>query len=337
MRAGVFGATVVLACMSAGAQQCTTQSQMQPGDRAALVRSATSIATAVQANDSAAVQKQTVAEIAGHFGGMASAVASTAPHLQGATFVPQTLWILDARKNQAGPDGKPGDAQFYCTLNGGSQSVMFSLQALPAGRYGVVMLDAMQVQPAYQIAMLLRESGSGTWQLGGLFPRQIVAAGHDGVWYWKTARADAARKQSWNAWLNYAEAERLLRPAGFVSSSHLEQLQEEQTKAAPAALSAGVSDATPLIVKAKDGTEYRVTMLGPDDSLGTDRIDIVMHFSADPIADPVAARARNQRAAAALLAAYPELRDTVHGVWVFAENNGGGSPFASEEPVGTLR
>ena len=116
-----------------------------------------------------------------------------------------------------------------------------------------------------------------------------------------------------------------------MSSSHLEQLQEEQGKAAPAALSGGVGQSTPLVVKAKDGTEYRVTGLLPDDSLGGDRIDIAMHFAAEPIADPVAARARNQRAAAALLSAYPELRDYVHGVWVYAEPESG-APFASEEP-----
>ena len=213
---------------------------------------------------------------------------------------------------------------------------MFSLQALPPGRYGLVILDASQAQPAYQLALLLREEGAGTWKLGGFFPRATTAAGHDGVWYWKTARADAAKRQNWNAWLNYAEAERLLRPAGFVSSSHLEQLQEEQGRAAPAALSGGVGQSTPLIVKAKDGTEFRVTGLGPDDSLGGDRIDIAMHFAAEPIADPVAARARNQRAAAALLGAYPELRDDVHGVWVYAEAETG-APFASEEPVSALR
>lgn len=317
-----------------GAQQCTTQSKMQPADRTALVQSSVAIASAVLRNDSTTVRQHTVPDIAKNFDGIANAIATTAPHLSGATFVPETVWILDARANGSG--AKPADTQFFCNLNGGSQSTVFSLQALPPGRYGLAVLDAAKAQPSYQIALLLREEGPGNWQLGGFFPRATTAAGHDGTWYWKTARADVAKKRNWNAWLNYAEAERLLRPAGFVSSSHLEQLQEEQGKAAPAALSGGVGQDTPLIVKAKDGTEYRVTALGPDDSLGGERIDIAMHYTAEPMPDPVAARTRNQRAATALLAAYPELRDTVHGVWVYAES-ASGAPFVSEEPASSLK
>lgn len=330
---------VSAACLLAGsagalAQQCTTQSKMQPADRTALVGSATKLATEIQANQTDAVRQQTVAEIAQNFSGIANAIATVAPHLSGATFVTSTVWLLDARGN--GGATKPVDTQFFCNLNGGSQSTVFSFQALPPGRYGLVMLDAAQAQPPYQLALLLREEGEGTWKLGGFFPRTTTAAGHDGVWYWKTARADAQKRQSWNAWLNYSEAERLLRPAAFVSSSHLEQLQDEQSKAAPAALSGGIGPETPLVVKAKDGTEYRVTALMPDDTLGKERIDVAMHFVAEPLADPVAARARNQHAAEALLSAYPELRDSVHGVWIYAEPQTG-APFASEEPVSNLR
>ena len=213
-----------------GAQQCTTQSKMQPADRAALVRAGLAIATAVQANDSNGVRQQTVTDVAQNFGGVANAIATTAPHLAGARFVPQSLWILDSREAGAGTgaNAKPVDTQFFCNLNGGAQSTVFSLQALPPGRYGLVILDAENAQPPSQMALLLREDGVGSWKLGGFFPRTTTAAGHDGVWYWKTARLDAAKKQNWNAWLNYSEAERLLRPAGFVSSSHLDQLLDEQ-------------------------------------------------------------------------------------------------------------
>lgn len=331
--AGVW-AVCLLTTAGAVAQQCTTQAKMQPADRTALLGAAEKIASLVQANDAPAVRQLTLPDQARNFGGIADAIATAAPHLAGATFVPNTLWILNAQADSTGT--KPVDTQFFCNLNGGSQSAVFTFQALPPGRYGLAILDAPKAQPTYQLALLMREEGAGKWELGGFFPRPTSAAGHDGVWYWQTARVDAAKRQSWNAWLNYAEAERLLRPAGFVSSSHLEQLQQEQGKAAPTSLSGGIGADTPLIVKAKDGTEYRVTGLGPDDSLGSDRIDIAMHYQAEPIADPVAARARNQRAAAALLAAYPELRDTVHGVWVYAEPQTG-TPFASEEPVASLR
>ena len=325
--------SVVWSATMAGAQQCTTQSKMAAADREALLRSATAVAEAVEANNADAVRQQTVPEVQQNFRGIADAIASTAPHVTGAAFVPDTLWILDAHAN--GPNAKPVDTQFFCNLNGGSQSAVFSLPALPPGRYGLVILNTAKAQPAYQLALLMREEGASTWRLGGFFPHATTAAGHDGVWYWKTARADASKRQNWNAWLHYGEAERLLRPAGFVSSSHLDQLEDEQSKAAPTALGGGVGPGTPLIVKGKDGTEYRITGLGPDDSLGGDRIDIAMHYTAEPLADPAAARARNQRAASALLDAYPELRGVVHGVWAYAES-AGGQPFVSEEPLSNL-
>ncbi len=144
-----------------------------------------------------------------------------------------------------------------------------------------------------------------------------------------------ARKQNWNAWIEYAQAEQLLRPVAFMSSTHLDQMHDEWSKAAPTALSAGIKPSAPLIVRAKDGTEYRFTAIAADASLGTPKVDVAMHFIAEPLADPVAARARNLAAAKAFVAAYPELREAFHGVWVFADP-ANGSGFASEEPMERL-
>ncbi len=320
---------------TAAAQHCVTQSQMQALDRDALVKQAQTLATLTQANDANAIKAQTVAQYAQDFSGIASTVATAAPHLQGATFQPSTLWILDARDNKTGPDGTPADVQFFCNRNKTAAATTFGLPALPAGRYALAILDTVHAPVPWQLALLMKESTTGTWQLAGIFPRATTAAGHDGVWYWTAARTSATTKHNWNAWLEYSEAEQLLKPVEFVTSTHLDQLHEEQTKAAPAALSAGISSTTPLVIKARDGKEYQLTALAPDDSLGADRIDVAMHYKADAIADPVAARARNQQAASALLAAYPEMRTVFHGVWVYADS-ASGSPFASEEPVTRL-
>jgi hypothetical protein len=101
-------------------------------------------------------------------------------------------------------------------------------------------------------------------------------------------------------------------------------------------LSEGISADTPLVVKAADGTEYRFTELGVDDSLGQASVDVAAHFKADPISDPVAARRRNDAAAAALVAAYPELRKPFHGIWSYAESPGQ-PPFATEEPMDAVK
>ncbi len=323
----------VLVCRAGIGQKCVTQSQMQAADRDSLAAAGLAFATEMQANDANAIRARTLEQYAKDFGGMADTIASTSPHLKTATFQPDSVWLLDASSNPSGA-ASPQDAQFFCNLNRSQSSVTFSLQALPAGKYGLAIIDAKGTI-SWQLAFLMKQSGPGTWQLAGLFPRATMAAGHDGLWYWTEARVSAGKKQSWNAWLQYAEAEQLLKPVEFISTSHLDQLHEEQTRSAPAALSSGISAASPLVVKAKDGTEYLFTSLGPDDSLGSDRIDVQVHFKADTIADPVIARARNQKAASALLGAYPEMRSAFHGVWVYADGPNG-SPFASEEPVSKL-
>jgi hypothetical protein len=164
----------------------------------------------------------------------------------------------------------------------------------------------------------------------------MTAAGHDGLWYWIQARQMVAQKQTWNAWLYYQAAQRLLQPADFVLSTHLDKLRTEAGTAAPAALSDGVSVDAPLVVKGADGTEYRFTGLSVDDSLAQPTLDVAAHLRVDAATDPVAGRKRNNEAASALLAAYPELRKPFHGVWIYAEA-AGQSPFATEEPMAEIK
>ena len=244
------------------------------------------------------------------------------------------MWILDASA-PAGNDSKTQDAQFFCNLNRSAPEVTFSIPGLPAGRYALAVVNASAAPAPFQLAFLLQKSASGSWQMAGFYPHATTATSHDGLWFWRQAREYAAKKQNWNAWLDYQEAELLLRPVPFMSSTHLDLLHDEWSKAAPTALSAGIRPEAPLVIRAKDGSEFRLTSLSTDNSLGNPRLDIAIHIAAEPMADPVAARARNQQAARAFVAAYPELRENFHGVWVFAEATNG-APFASEEPMERL-
>ncbi|MGI4756138.1 MAG: hypothetical protein ACRYGF_04730 [Janthinobacterium lividum] len=328
---------LLLPAVGAFAEPCTTQSQMVPAERDTLVRVGTELAAMVAANNVEGVRAQTMPQFAQEFRGIQDAIRTSAPHLQGASFVPDTLWILDASAAKPGPDGSPQDAQFFCTLNGSASQTSFLIPALPAGRYALAVLDTAGTSEPWQIAMLLRQSASGTWQLGGLFPRATAAAGHDGLWYWRAARDFAAKKQAWNAYVYYTEAEQLLKPVTFLSSTHLETLQSERGRSAPAALSGGIGATQPLVIAGAHGTEVRVTSLGaenaPDRSGG---LDLLAHVPVtDVLADPVASRARNAAAARALIAAYPELRAAFHGVWIVADLPGGGT-YISEEPMASL-
>jgi len=313
------------------AELCTTQSQMKPSERDALAVAARTLAEKVQANDANGLKTLTVSEYASDFGGIASAVSNASTQVKGGTPLVEQVYLLDATMLKKQTDGSTPDAQFFCSLNRSAQETDFVIPNLPPGKYGFAIVNIANAPAPYRLSFLVRQDG-GQWLLAGFYPQPQSAAGHDGLWYWKTARDLAAQKQPWSAWLYYQTAQSLLRPAGFVQSSHLEALRTEQTKNAPPALSEGINADTPLVVKGTDGTEYRFVSLDTDDSLAKDRVDLAAHIKADAIADPAAARKRNVAAMSALLTTYPELRKSFHGMWIFADS-GGQNPFATEQAM----
>ncbi|HEY5055937.1 MAG TPA: hypothetical protein VII58_07240 [Acidobacteriaceae bacterium] len=318
----------------ADAERCTTQSAMTPADRSALADAARSVALKVQADDTAGLRSTLTPELTRDAAAFEYLAGSTSTKLAGSTAVVEQVYLLDASDLKKNADGSPAEAQFFCSLNKTTAEVQFSIPALPPGRYGFALVTFASAKP-WRLSLLMRQEG-GRWLLAGFYPSAMTAAGHDGMWYWTEARQMAKSKQQWVAWLYYQEAERLLSPAEFVMTTHLDKLRTEAGGAAPSVLSEGISTDSPLVVKAADGTEYRFTVLGVDDSLGQASVDVAAHYKADSIADPVAARKRNDAAAAALVAAYPELRKPFHGVWVFAES-AGKPPFATEAPMGEIK
>ncbi len=316
------------------AETCTTQSQMPAAELNALASAATAMATAIQSGDDAALRNVTIAEFQKNFSGIAAAVASTAPKLRGA--VPQVdgLYLLDASMLRA-TNGVNPDAQFYCTLHPAASSspseVEFSIPQLPPGKYSFATVRMEDATP-WQLSFLMRQD-AGKWLLAGLYPKPMTADGHDGLWYWKQARTLEAQKQPWNAWLYLQEAQTLVMPASFVSSTHLDKLQTELQTVAPPAVANGLSADAPLVLKAGDGTEFRFTGISVDSSVG---LDVAAHLKVESLDDPVEARKRNIAAMAALLAAHPELRSAFHGMWVFAEAPGK-VPYATELAMADIK
>jgi hypothetical protein len=316
------------------ADGCTTQAVMSAATRISLATAAQTFSQKVGASDVDGIRSLTIPQYAQNFEGIRSAINTAAPHLKGAAFVVESVWLLDATGLKPAADGTLQDGQFFCSLNHSAQQVSFLIPSLPAGRYAFAVVDANNVASPWQLAFILQEV-AGSWRLAGFFPRATTAGGHDGLWYWQAARDFAAKKQPWNAWIYYQQAVTLLRPVSFMSSSHLDALNEEMSRAAPPALSQGLSADMPLVLRTATGADLRITALGTDDSLNTSPVDLALHFKAEPLNDTAAARARNRAAALALLAAYPELRPNFHGVWVFAEVPGQ-PPFPSEEPMAGL-
>jgi hypothetical protein len=294
----------------------------------------------VQTNNPTGLHEAVVAEVAKDFSALQYLVGTTAPKLSGETPTVEQVYLLDAANLKKNADGSAPDAQFFCSLNRSTMEVVFTIPALPPGKYGFAMVTfapaagAAKASP-WRLSMLLRQE-QGKWLLAGIYPKAMTAAGHNGLWYWTTARQMVKDKQSWNGWLYYQAAEKLLQPAEFVNSTHLDKLRTEATGAAPPVLAEGVSADAPLVVKGGDGAEYHFTGLGVDDSLGQTSLDIAVHLRVDSLADQAAARKRNNDAASALLTAYPEMRKAFHGVWVYSEAPGQ-NPFATEQPMAEVK
>ena len=338
-------ALLAVGLMTAGgaiarAETCTTQSGLAPAERDGIAEAARRLAGLVQANDAPALRTSAVAEVAKDFGGLQYLVSVTAPKLTGSAATVEQVYLLDASSLKPNPDGTAPDAEFFCSLNRSTMEAEFVIPALPPGKYAFAMVnmaaaDGAATPAPWRLSFLMRQE-QGKWLLAGFYPRPTTAAGHDGLWYWTQARQMVKDKQPWNAWLYCQAAQKLLQPADFVLSTHLEKLRAEAAAAAPPALSDGVSVDAPLVVKAADGTEYHFTGLGVDDSLAQSSLDIAAHLRVEPLADAAAARKRNDDAARALVAAYPEMRKPFHGVWVYAEAVGQ-APFATEQPMAEIK
>ena len=329
-----LAAVLLSGTLAAGAETCTTQSQMKDADRQSLVAVAETLTKAVEANDTSALRTDTNQALAKDFGAVTFLVASTAPKLHNGPIVIDQVYLLDATGLKPGPGGAETEAQFFCSLNRTVAEADFAISGLHAGTYAFVIARVEATVGPWRISYLL-EREANTWKMAGVYAAAMTAAGHDGLWYWRQARQRATDKQPWTAWLDYNEADALLRPAAFVDSTHLEKLHTEETSAAPAAVSDGLSPEVPLVIKAGDGAEFHITSMQLEDSSGRDRPDVAIHLRTEPLADVAAARKRNEDAMRALLAAYPELRSAFHGVAVVAEAPGV-SPFATEEAMSDI-
>jgi hypothetical protein len=331
-----FQGCVMLLATGALAETCVTQSQMSPLERDSIANAAQALATKVQSNDLMGLQMATIPEFVANFSGIENAASAAAPKLTGDTAQIEQVYVLDATGNKINPDGSAANAEFVCILNKGSAEADFSINALPPGRYGFAMVQFVGPSP-WLLSMLLRQDGNGTpWKLAGLFPKGTTAAGHDGLWYWSQGRAMSASKQIWTAYIYYQQAQRLLQPAGFVSSTHLENLRVEASGAAPKEFGNGISAEAPYVVKGQDGKEYRFASISPDDSLHKDKLDIAVHMMSDSEgSDTFAVHKRNLDAMSAMLAQHPELRQSFHGMWVFSETPGQ-VPIANEAAMSDI-
>jgi hypothetical protein len=320
MRAGmVVSLAMGLASSALYAQSCTTQARMSDVVRNNLSGAALDVAQAVKADNAATVQAGTIAEFAsaGAFAPTAAVVKTTAGKIAGDSLQVTEIYVLDARDRKA---GDTSEADFSCALTDSTSETDFSISGLPPGLYGFAMVEATGPRP-FLLSFLLRQD-SGVWKLAGFYPHARTIEGHDGLWYWTTARADVKAKKPWLAWVYYGDADVLLRPANFATSTNLDRLRAEQAAAAPPELINGIDATSPLVIKAADGKQYTFTSFASESSDDGKQVKLVLHMSADYIADPVAAKARNRAAVEALFDQHKDLKEAFNSVWCFADSPG---------------
>jgi hypothetical protein len=320
-----------LGCAPALAVTCTTQAEMKEADRNALAEAARDLGAKMQSGNVDAVKAKTIASVAANFDGIAGTIRNLSPDLAGATLRVTNLYALDASNATPGQD----EVQFFCGQAANTAHVSFAIPQLPPGRFAFAVVEATGVKSPQRLAMLLQDVGgsptatsSAAWQLAGFFPRPLLAAGHDGVWYWQKARDQHKAGRNWNAYFYYQTAQYLLQPADFLSSGNLEKLTQEETAAMPA----GLPGPTPMLVTV-GGSAVKITNLHTDSSFGG--LDLVISYDAADVSDPVKARQQTVALMKAMLAQHPELKDGFHGLWVFA-NAPDQRPFALELPMAQI-
>jgi len=183
------------------------------------------------------------------------------------------------------------------------------------------MVEAAGGDHAWLLAFLLRQEGGG-WKMAGFYPHARTAMGKDGLWYWTAARDSVKTKKPWLAWMQYDEANELLRPASFVSSTNLDKLLAEQHAGAPPVLSDGIGVQTPLVVKGTGGQEFHFTAMSNEAAGDDGSLHLVLHYAAEPLAGAEPNRVRDTAAAEAMIHEHPELRQGYSAVIVFADMPG---------------
>lgn len=300
---------LLLAPFASRAASCTPEPELGSLDRDALSAIVSKVANAIMAQDESTLQAVLLPEEASQWDGMRAAVEQGAPLLKGGTFQLRNLYLLDASDQTA-----TMDTQFFCTNASSTLTVTINMNALPPGRYAVVLADAVGAPQAGQVGLILAWDGAAKeWKLAGLTIRPGVFDGHDGVWYWVRGRS-LAKADPWSAWFSYDAARYLLLPVDFLSSPNLEKLRQEQALIVPSPQSA-----FPLSLPDGDRT-WKIEAVGFDPSLREADLGVV--YQSTGVTDPAALRTEATAVLSTFLKAQPGIRANFHGLWAYAEKDG---------------
>lgn len=297
---------ILICCLQlAPAQTCQSGADMEAATRTALENTAKRYFGMAAKGDTAALQQNSIPSVAASFGGIESAVKENQSAFAGAQAAPRPPFLLevDASANAR--------VEFLCGVFGKSgqtkNSAEFVLDNLPAGKYGLVILDVKGSKEAHTLTLILQEMGAD-WKLAGFYARSTQVSGHDGAWFAEKARDYKAKGKQHNAWLYYREAITLTVPIDFMSTMATDNLYDEAQSMQPADFPVGAKTAD----LAASGKTYRLTAIFPL-AVGND-LDVVVKYQAADVSNSGQTFQENTTVMKALLTKFPELRDAFAGI-----------------------
>jgi hypothetical protein len=289
---------------NARAQACQTASDLDEGVRTKLTAAGQRYLDMVVKGDVASLRQNAMPSLASDFAGIEGTVKDHQQDLAGAQGTVKSTFLLD------GTTPVP-HAEFYCGVFGKSgqtaNSAVFYLDNLPAGKYGVVLMDATSTKGRSMVSLILQQDGTD-WKLGGLYIKAAQVAGHDSDWFLARAREYKAKGQAHNAFFFYSEARSLISPLNFMSTLATDKLYDESQSAQPPDLPANGK----TVDLAAGTATYKITAVFPE-IVGSD-LDLIVKYQAADVSNTNAAYASNIAVIKALVAKYPEVRDAFAAV-----------------------
>lgn len=303
---GLILGVVAFLPISALGQRCQTSSELDEATRAAITSAGQRYFDLTAKGDVASLRQNAIPSLIADFSGIEATVKNHEQDFAGAQRTLKSVFLLEA-------DGTApaAHAEFYCGVFGKNGqtagSAEFFLDNLPAGKYGVVLLDATSSKGRAMFSVILQQTGTD-WKLGGLYISAAQIAGHDSDWFAARAREYKTKGQLHNAWFFYLEASSLLSPLPFMTTAVTDKLSSEFQSLRPADLPA---DGRTMDLAIAPVT-YKITAIFPQ-AVGDD-LELIVKYQAADISNTNQTYQNNVAVIKALVAKFPEVRDAFAGV-----------------------
>jgi hypothetical protein len=304
----------MVTAVGARAEKCQTSSDLDAATRTAIVSAGQRYFDMAASGDLANLRQNAIPAVASNFSGIEAAVNDHRPEIAGSHGTVRPAFLLEVEGTASA-----AHSEFFCgVFNKHGQtadSAVFSLDDLSPGKYAIVILDAATSSPS-TVSFVLQERGS-EWRLGGLYIKQVQAAGHAADWFLSRARDYKTRNQMHNAWLYYRQALILTSPLPFMKTAATDKIIDESQPLQPVDFPA---DARTVDLPAGTAT-YKLTTIFPQ-AVGND-LDLIVKYQANDVSDTNHTYQTNVAVIKALVAKFPELKEAFAGVVARAVESSG--------------